>query len=131
MNAHSRFSAIRVARRCFWFVLVLAIGLEDFHRIERFRITHSHPYERGCMHVHPEFAAVADADLEDLPGPEDRDPNRHTHVIEVGSEVPSTAAETNDPFNLHAPGSLLAEVPDELTGPSRDGEGLRRPPRRA
>ncbi len=122
-------SGFCVFRRCFCLLMAIGIALEDFQTREQVRVTHSHPYDRGADHTHPEWIGYAGVGSDDPLRSDDRDPNRHTHVFETGSEVPSTAAQIGNGFEALDLGVHRVLIPQEIRGVSREGDDFLRPPR--
>lgn len=129
MMRHPEISLFGRIRHLLGLLVVLAVAMEDFRFEQRLRVTHSHPYEQGASHFHAEFAGLCAGDVEAPLEEGGRDPNRHTHIIEVGGEMPITAPEGSVVVLPPHSENHGVPLPSELFAPSRADEGLLRPPR--
>jgi hypothetical protein len=118
-------------RRFFWLLMVFSIGLEDFQRVDQFRLTHSHSYQKGISHSHPEIQGRFTDILEESEKSHDRTPNSHTHLIEVVTEVPAVTPPQSEKYSAQKTNCYLAVTQRSLYGPSRTSGCLLRPPKGA
>lgn len=128
MEVPSTHSVLRALQRWGWLLMLLCTGIEDFRRVHLVRVSHAHADPLGTVHSPAELLRLAEEASKNDPVSGQTDPNHHTHVVELTTEVPTVEPELSILPPPPSEARRLAEVSGPIRGPFRSRSRLLRPP---